>query len=88
MNYEQPTTEFRQVKKPIRELVPGDRILPGHYRIVGYEMTIQRMWLTFEGVSSDSKQHYMGLFDGRMVNRVEGKPEWRDIPTVLEEDDR
>jgi hypothetical protein len=86
MNYEQPTTEFRQVKKPIREHVPGDGVRPGYYRITGYETTIQRMWLVFEGVSSDPKQHYMGACDGTMVNGVEGKPEWRDIPVVNSKD--
>lgn len=68
--YEQPTMEFRQLKKPIKQ---DNGICGPGYRewVVGYETTVQQKWaVEFE--------HELGFKALRY--------EWKDLPVVDSKD--
>ena len=90
MSYEEPTNEFRQVKRPIKR---GNQIAgPGYYETVtGYDVTIQRKWLIDDG------EQFIGphnMFPRDEVRFIKWTPddsqtvwqprriEWRDLPIV------
>ncbi len=76
------TNELRQVK----HTKPSTDIMSAIAGKVDEWYTVQRKCLMFDGVSIDVKKHFMGSMDGTMINNVKGRPVWRDLPVVTQEE--
>ncbi len=72
--YERPTDDLRQVKRPIKR---GNGVCgPGHHdEIIGWDTTIQRRWQT----------HPKGTRDSFAAQWSTWTDEWRDLPTIWTE---
>ncbi len=83
-SYEKSTDELRVVTRVLPPSNVFEEFMGGGEAARTVVVKVQRKWLIFDGIPSDPKRHFMGSMDGTMINRVVGRPVWRDLPSVTE----